>query len=256
MRMTDTMSDVRCSTLAFTLIELLVVIAIIAILTALLTPAVREARHQARRALCMHNLSQCNVVLNAYAIDHGLQLPPGLRSVGLMPSVFVKQPTGEDFRSYFTAGGYEEIFDVLWCPGSRDVVPINHPANTAAVAYMTYFYFPNRLWPEFGTPQAVPILVDDLAAGRWVVMQDQCLLDQFGIYRFNHPAAGDVWDEEEATRPSTGWWYGSAGRGANLMYIDGSVAYYPFNELRKVGTTRSGGAGTGVVEYFSQFPKP
>ena len=233
------------------MIELLVVIAIIAILAALLTPAIQGARRQARRALCAHQLSQCGVILNVYANDHEGKVPPGLRSSGLMPSVFIKRPTNEDLRQFFLQSGYDEVFDVMWCPGSRDVAPIDDPANTASVAYMTYFYFPNRLRPQFGTADAVPLRVEELAAGRWVTMQDQCLLDQFGVYRFNHPEGGDVWDEEEPTRPSTGWWLGNEGRGANLMYIDGAVAWYEFAELEMVGTTGSGG---GPVEYYSRFP--
>ena len=88
-----------------------------------------------------------------------------------MPSVFIKQSTGEDLRQFFTQSGYDEVFDVMWCPGSRDVVPINDPANTASVAYMTYFYFPNRLSPQFGTPEAVPLQVEELAMGRWITRQ-------------------------------------------------------------------------------------
>ena len=118
---------------------------------------------------------------------------------------------------------------------------------------MTYFYFPNRLRPDFGTTEAVPTKIAELADGRWVVLQDQCLLDQFDMYLFNHPKNNDSWEEEEPTRPSTGWWYGSEGREANLLYIDGSVSRYGFNELEPVGFTSAGG-GTGMVTYFSQFP--
>ena len=239
---------------AFTLIELLVVIAIIALLVAILVPSLQTAKRLARKTLCMANLRHCGIVLNMYASENSSRVPPGLRSSGYMPSVFIKVKTNEDFRRYFEHPGYNDIFNVLLCPACKDVVPIDDPANTAGACYMTYFYFPNRLWPDFGTAEAVPTRVMELADKRWVVLQDQCLFDQFNIYRFNHPERGDVWDEEEDTRPSTGWWMGSSGRGANLMYMDGSVAYHDFHDLQEVGMTLTGGAGSGSVYYYSKFP--
>ena len=239
---------------AFTLIELLVVIAIIALLVAILAPSLRTAKRLARRTLCMANLRHCGIVLNMYASENSSRVPPGLRSSGYMPSVFLKVKTNEDFRRYFEGPAYDDIFDVMLCPACKDVVPIDDPANTAGASYMTYFYFPNRRFPDFDMPEAVPTDVTELAEKRWVVMQDQCLFDQFNIYRFNHPERGDVWDEEEDTRPSTGWWMGSSGRGANLMYMDGSVTSHEFHDLQEVGTTLTGGAGSGFVYYYSKFP--
>ena len=238
---------------AFTLIELLVVIAIIALLVAILVPSLQTAKRLARKTLCMANLRHCGIVLNMYASENSSKVPPGLRSSGYMPSVFIKARTNEDFRRYFEQPGYDDIFDVLLCPACKDVAPIDDPANTAGACYMTYFYFPNRRFPDFDTTEAVPTGVMELAQKRYVVLQDQCLFDQFNIYRFNHPERGDVWDEEEDTRPSTGWWMGSSGRGANLMYMDGSVEYSDFHDLQEVGTTLSN-AGSGLVYYYSKFP--
>ena len=240
---------------AFTLIELLVVIAIISLLVSILLPSLNKAKLLARRVLCSTNLKNCGTILHMYSTEHSSLVPPGLRG-NYMPSIFYKNDAGniEDFRLWFEDAGYEEIFGVLLCPGCKDVVPINDPANTAPACYMTYFYFPNRLRPNFGTPDAVPTNVLDLADGQYVVMQDQILLDQFDIYRFGHPDRGDTWDEEEDTRPSTGWWYGDDGRGANLMYMDGSVNFHDFNSLWDVGDTSSGAAGSGIVTYYSQFP--
>jgi prepilin-type N-terminal cleavage/methylation domain-containing protein/prepilin-type processing-associated H-X9-DG protein len=62
---------------AFTLIELLVVIAIITILVALLLPALASAREQGRKAVCLSNLRQAGLALQAYANDNDGKIPYG-----------------------------------------------------------------------------------------------------------------------------------------------------------------------------------
>jgi prepilin-type N-terminal cleavage/methylation domain-containing protein len=60
---------------AFTLIELLVVVAIIAILVAVLLPALNNARVQARRLVCLSNVSQLGKAIASYQSEYRGGLP-------------------------------------------------------------------------------------------------------------------------------------------------------------------------------------
>ncbi len=55
----------------FTLVELLVVISIIALLIAMLLPALGQARHMARRTMCMSNQRQVLMGARMYVVDSG-----------------------------------------------------------------------------------------------------------------------------------------------------------------------------------------
>ena len=59
---------------AFTLLELLVLVAVLAVLAALLMPAHGGPR-RARRIICMRNLNQLGLAMNAFAVDHYNQFP-------------------------------------------------------------------------------------------------------------------------------------------------------------------------------------
>ncbi len=59
----------------FTLIELLVVIAIIGILAGLLLPALAGAKERGRRAKCMSNMKQVDLVIKMYASDNNESVP-------------------------------------------------------------------------------------------------------------------------------------------------------------------------------------
>ncbi len=59
----------------FTLVELLVVISIIGLLMGLLLPALNKARQQAKKVVCVSNMRQMGIALNAYLMDSDNRLP-------------------------------------------------------------------------------------------------------------------------------------------------------------------------------------
>jgi prepilin-type N-terminal cleavage/methylation domain-containing protein/prepilin-type processing-associated H-X9-DG protein len=66
---------------AFTLIELLVVIAVIAVLVGLLLPSLAGARRAGRASVCLSNVRQLHLALDAYATDARDRYAPGAPEV-------------------------------------------------------------------------------------------------------------------------------------------------------------------------------
>jgi prepilin-type N-terminal cleavage/methylation domain-containing protein len=139
---------------AFTLIELLVVIAILAILMALLLPALVSARAQGRKAVCISNLHQLGIALQAYALDNDGRIPYGPKAPPFVsPSDFYPS-TGAPTSLLSLQGGapvglglllHDHLSaqaKVLFCPGSDQ--PLDAEAELAKVgiyqAQCSYYY--------------------------------------------------------------------------------------------------------------------
>jgi len=106
----------RCG---FTLIELLVVISLIALLIALLLPALAKARHAARQAGCLSNLSQILIATSMYLDDHN----------DLMP---ILVPRGHALLDNYSHGGRyttrpESAWEHLYLPYERPLNKYAHP---------------------------------------------------------------------------------------------------------------------------------
>ena len=65
----------------FTLVELLVVIAVIALLLSVLLPSLRRAKDMGKRVVCLSNMRQMCVSVQAYLINNNNYFPPAARDI-------------------------------------------------------------------------------------------------------------------------------------------------------------------------------
>jgi prepilin-type N-terminal cleavage/methylation domain-containing protein len=110
---------------AFTLIEMIVVVAIIVVLAALILPAMRHARHTAKTTMCLSNVRQIGVILNAYLVT----------SQGVMPALHNRESKAIPLPAIDTAlllpGESTEVFK---CPSdAKDLY------NASGTSYLWNF---------------------------------------------------------------------------------------------------------------------
>ncbi|HEV3025421.1 MAG TPA: DUF1559 domain-containing protein, partial [Pirellulales bacterium] len=129
---------------AFTLIELLAVIAIIGLLLALVLPAVQAARESARRTQCTNNLKQMGIALHNYHDALG-SFPPGyLATVPYNNSDHDTMP-GWGWSSLLLPYTEQNALAAMLNFG----LPIEHPANAAAIAVQLPLYLcPSDAYPS------------------------------------------------------------------------------------------------------------
>ena len=133
---------VRPPRTGFTLIELLVVIAIIALLVALLFPVIVKSREWAKRAVCICNLRQIGILIEAYTGDHRMELPGYNWYRAPEPRIYNNDSMADLYPSYTTE------FRLFVCPCTRNRVTseadLSHSAFTFSSTGISYEYLKYR----------------------------------------------------------------------------------------------------------------
>ena len=211
----------RCRWAGFTLIELLVVVAIVAILAAMLLPALGAARRRAHEASCISQLRQWSLALLLYVDDHSGFIPwEGARSdpdrpdawYNTLPAYF-GAPTWSDQRRAGRPVAPGDRRSVFVCPAAprSDVQPY--------WGYGINFMLLNSRG-DYGLPAMRRRRIEAIPQPSAVVcMTDKGATPDEGE---SHPTANPNYDHKS-------YWHRA---GANVLFCDGHVGWYPGARLR------------------------
>ena len=206
----------------FTLIELLVVVAIVAMLVAVLLPALSRARAQSRLSVCLSNLHEIGLGIQAYAMQNNDAIPRGpARLLVYFPSqgwdewatnqVWIGSANPAWTEDAGTADGLGPLLlrditqpRVLYCPADDTNDPVEEldkaERRGADDAYCSYYYRQRD--------QTTRDRLDNLGENGLDLPARALVLDA------NSLGAGDLWRTNHEARE------------VNILYLDGHAATF------------------------------
>jgi prepilin-type N-terminal cleavage/methylation domain-containing protein/prepilin-type processing-associated H-X9-DG protein len=222
----------------FTLIELLTVIAIIGILAAILIPVVGRVRESARRSVCASNLRQIGLAAHLYAQENDDRLPP--IDLGNWPwdisyaamSDLIQVGGGERDMFYCPSSG-PELLEQGWefsiTPGSGG----NPPSGFRFTSYAFLFHgqAPREIPANFRNVRVVAPddEVHTIGTGRSAVQ----VVKSESMRELAMDALNPTTFQGTYTHRSNHVDAGSAGSGANILFLDGHVEWRSIEQTRQ-----------------------
>lgn len=142
---------------AFSLVELIVVIAVAVMLTGLMMPAMHQLQENARRVICLSNLSQLGHAFLQYSIDYKDMLPySAALHVDHQPQnlMMVKRPDpngGWDGIGLLFEGHYCGAPECYYCPSHHGEHPVERYSemwgmNISCSIFSNYHYAGDIEW--------------------------------------------------------------------------------------------------------------
>lgn len=211
----------------FTLIELLVVVAIIAIIAALLLPAIAQVRSASRKTQCQSRMRQIGVAAMAYAGDHEEVLAPCWVSGTLSPQEWRTRYGywGGIQYMYWNApllGQYVDAFE--------RVIGEEMPSNKRKQVFMcpSTRRSDGRTWEgTMSMNNGVTAVIN--GAARWADVRTVTSITNPSITVLVIDGRRPFWSPTSWAGYPSGtndkWWPWHGGTGANMLFVDGHVAY-------------------------------
>jgi prepilin-type processing-associated H-X9-DG protein len=208
---------------ALTLLECLIVIGVVAILAALLFPALSRAKERARKIQCNSNLRQTYIALYSFACDNEFKLPDCTTNNPPFYGAWWPWDVHTNLANELQYAG--AVRDVLYCPANAGMNNDERwnfwKYDSAPIRVLGYAFLlkgckdvPPDLWRS-------SVLTSGLSATSDAEMVFDATMSQNGDFTY---VTGKYTDRTSHIR-------GASPLGGNIAFLDGHVAWRPFNQM-------------------------